>query len=202
MKITSFAVIALLLIAVTSNSQTIKQKSIYAKQMTFEIGGDIMLNSTEYNYEQILNSSFNSSSTITDLIIDGTAGIFVVDGLKLSVEPAIQLSYPDRGSSFAFLKIYFAPEYIVNVKSNIYPYLGGALGYSSLSSSQSNYPTRGGFSWGLKGGIKINAFGNALINIGLTYYRETYDYSDSYSGDVKDHHNILGFKAGLSLFFR
>lgn len=202
MKITSFAVIALLLVTVTSNSQTIKQKSIYAKQMTYEIGGDIMINSTEYKYDQSTISMYNSSSTTTNLIIDGNAGIFVVDGLKLGVETAIQLSYPEKGSSFTLLKIYFAPEYILNVKSNIYPYLGGAVGVLSLSSSQSYYPTHGGFSWGLKGGVKINAFGNALINVGISYYHETYDYTDNHYGDVKQSNNILALKAGLSIFFR
>lgn len=202
MKITSFAVAAILLLSATfSDAQTIKSKSIYAKQKTFEIGGDFMFNSTEYFRSQTSISSVSNSSTTTNLIINGAAGIFVIDNLKLSIEPAIQLSYFE-GDSWRQLKIYFSPEYYFNMKGIVYPYLGGAAGYSSESFSGSNSPSRGGFSWGLKGGIKVNAFGNALINAGVSYYRETYDYSDIYLGDVKQHYNILGFKVGISIFFR
>ena len=201
MKLTSFAVIALLLISITSDSQTIKTKSIYAKQKTFEIGGDIMINSIEYTFEESNYSMYNGSHTTTNIIIDGTVGMFVIDGLKLALEPAIQLSYSE-GSSWNQSKIYFSPEYILNMKSNVYPYLGGSAGYTSQSYSGSSSATHGGFSWGLKGGIKINAFGNALINVGISYFREKYDYSDSFSGDVKNHYNILALKAGLSIFFK
>jgi hypothetical protein len=202
MKITSFAIIALLLIAVTSNSQTIKQKSVYAKQMTFEIGGDIFVNSTNYTREKTkYNSSINE--TQQNYIIDVNAGIFVVNGLKLSIEPAIEISsYNDY--TMTHLKLYFTPEYVFNLKSVVYPYIGGSVGYTSAnySSPLSSSPSQGGFSWGAKGGMKVNAFGNALINVCVLYYQETYNYTDSYEGDVKMHNNIFGVKAGFSVFFR
>ena len=202
MKITSFALIALLLIAVTSDSQTTKQKSIYAKQMTYEIGGDIFLSSTNYTREKTMyNLSINE--TQQNYVIDINAGLFVVNGLKISVEPAIGISTDDNYTSTR-LKLYFTPEYVFNVKAEYYPFLGGSVGYtsSSFSGSIGSNPTQGGFSWGAKGGIKVNAFGNALINISVLYYQETYNYTSSYEGDVVQHTNIFGVKGGLSLFFR
>jgi hypothetical protein len=201
LKITSFAVIALLLARFTSDAQTIKPKSTYAKQTTYEIGGDIMLNSTEYKRDQT-SITDETSSTTTNFIIDGTFGYFVIDHLKLAAEPVIQISFYSGSSYSRRLKLYFTPEYVFDLKSQVFPYLGCSAGYTSESYSSGENPTHGGFSWGLKGGVRVNAFGNALINIGISYYQETYNYNDSYLGDVKQHYNILGVKAGLSVFFR
>jgi len=198
MKITSFAVIALLLIAVTSDSQTIKQESIYAKQKTFEIGGDLFFSSTQYTREYSMTPSSSSDYTVRDYVINASAGIFVIDGLKLAVEPAFEvMSYENSSSSG--LKLYLTPEYVFNMNSEVYPFIGGSVGYTSISSTAR---TENGFSWGVKGGIKINALGNVLVNLGISYYQETYDYNEVYYGDVRQHNNVLGFKGGLSLFFR
>lgn len=198
MKITSFAVIALLLIAATLNSQTIKPKSIYAKQKTIEIGGDIMLYSSEYVYERSIYSN-GGSSTVAVFQIDGSFGYFVIDHLKFSIEPAITYSTYKNNSS-SNLKLYITPEYVFTTKTPVYPFIGCSAGYTSNSYSDSR--SDGGFSWGAKGGAKINAFGNALINVGVSYYRETYNYNDSYAGELKRYYNIIGIDAGLSIFFR
>jgi opacity protein-like surface antigen len=201
MKITSFAVIIFILTSLTLDAQTIKPKRIYAKQKTFEIGGDIFLTSTQYTREERGMTTSDDNSTLA-FVINASAGLFVIDGLKLAVEPAIGIiSY--NNSTSTNLKLYFTPEYVFDMKNEVYPYIGGSIGYtsSSYSNSSSSSPTQSGFSWGGKGGIKINAFGNALINVGISYYRETYNYTASF-GDVKQHYNILGVKAGLSVFFR
>jgi opacity protein-like surface antigen len=132
-----------------------------------------------------------------DYIINASAGIFVADGLKLAVEPAFEIRSYDNSSSSEF-KLYLTPEYVFNLNSEIYPFIGGSVGYTSLSSGSAE----NGFSWGVKGGIKINPLGNVLINVGISYYQETYNYTDGYLGDVTQHYNILGLKGGLSLFFR
>ena len=196
MKITSFAVIALLLIAVTSDSQTTKQKSIYAKQMTYEIGGDLFFSSTQYTREYSMSTS-SSDYTVRDYVINVSAGMFVINGLKLAVEPAFEvMSYENSSSSE--LKLYLTPEYVFDMNSEVYPFIGGSVGYTSLSSGSA----KNGFSWGVKGGIKINPLGNVLINVGISYYQETYNYTDGYVGDVTQHNNVLGLKGGMSLFFR
>jgi hypothetical protein len=188
------------MITVTTSSQTIKPKSIYAKQKTFEIGGDIFLTSTKYTREETGHSSSDHSQV--DFIINGSAGLFVIDGLKLSVEPAIQITaYED--DTWTHLKLYFTPEYVFNTKSNIYPYLGGSVGYTSSAYSYSagSSQNQSGLSWGGKAGLKINVLGNALLNAGFSFYRETYNYTPSY-GDVKQHYDVFGFKLGFSVFFR
>lgn len=200
MKSTLLAIVILLLISLTSSSQTIKPKSIYAKQKTFEIGGDIFLTSTKYSREETGHSS--SSGSQVDFVINGSAGLFVIDGLKLGIEPAIQISSYDD-DTWTRLKLYFSPEYVFNTKSNVYPYLGGSVGYTSsaFSSSIGSSTTQSGLSWGGKTGLKINILGNALLNAGFSFYRETYNYTPSY-GEVKQHYDVFGFKLGLSVFFR
>jgi hypothetical protein len=196
MKITSFALTALLLIINTSYSQTAKPKISFAKQSTYEISGDISLYSNEYVYGETIYSQ-GGSSTLTTFQLNASFGYFILDHLKLSIEPAVSYSvYEDNSSTD--LKIYFSPEYVFITKSEVYPFIGASAGYTSSSYTHSN--AHGGFSWGFKGGIKVNAWGNALINVGFTYYRETYNYTASF-GDVKQHYNILGVRAGLSVFF-
>jgi hypothetical protein len=65
MKTTSIAVITLLILSFTSEAQNVKLKSIYAKQRTFEIGGDIFFTSTSYKIEQATIYQTSSSATIT-----------------------------------------------------------------------------------------------------------------------------------------
>ena len=205
MKITLFAVIALLLISFTSNSQTIKTKNIYTKQMTFEIGGDIFYTSETYKTEINGNELEDSDRKIFSLNING--GIFVIDGLKLGIEPTILYTDYGHDASTTQLRLYFSPEYVFSTKTILYPYIGGSVGYTSLAFSSSitpvmpDNPTESGFSWGVKCGGKINAFGNALINIGIKYNSEAYDYTSG-SNDVKNRWNILGISAGISIFFR
>jgi hypothetical protein len=189
------------MITIPSSSQTIKPKSIYAKQKTFEIGGDIFLTSTEYKSEASYPMYTSSDETVLYFAVNVSAGVFVINGLKLGVEPVIAFQSYDNGNQTS-LKLYFTPEYIFDLKTNVYPFIGGSVGYTSTSFSNSyNSSTESGFSWGAKGGLKVNAFGNSLINLGISYYSEAYNYNNTY-GEVKRQNNILGFKGGLSLFFR
>ncbi len=201
MKSTPLVIIVLLMIAITSSSQTIKPKSIYAKQKTFEIGGEIFLTSTEYKSEASYPMYYSSNETVLYFAVNASAGVFVINGLKLGVEPVIAFQSYDNGNQTS-LKLYFTPEYIFDLKTNVYPFIGGSVGYTSTSYSNSyNSSTESGFSWGAKGGLKVNAFGNALINLGISYYSEVYNYNNTY-GEVKRQNNIIGLKAGISLFFR
>ncbi len=203
MKTTVMAVITLLIISLTSQAQNIKPKSIYAKRLTFEIGGEVFFTSTSYKYEQSSITQSSSSVTITHFAVNAGAGIFVIDGLKLGIEPAIEIEDYDGEDTWTRVKLYFTPEYVFNSGSNHYFYAGGSAGYtfSSSSTAVGNGPDMGGFSYGVKAGWKVNAFGNALINLGAKYYRETYNYTSS-TGDVKQHYNVFGVTAGLSVFFK
>jgi hypothetical protein len=199
MKTTAFAVITLLILSFTFQAQSLKPRTIYAKKSTFEIGGEIFLSSTTRTTEATPMYQ-GSSYSATDFVINGSGGIFVIDGLKLSIDPAIHVRYYGSSTS-TLLKLYFTPEYVFDVKSNIYPYLGVSAGFVHSGYSSSSSDETGSFSWGAKGGLKINAFGNALINAGFTYFRETYKYSSIYY-EVKEHHDILGFRMGFSVFFK
>lgn len=202
MRTTAFAVITLLILSVTSEAQNIKPKSIYTKQMTFEIGGDIFFTSENFKTE-INGIEQEDADTRTTFAINVNGGVFVIDGLKLGIEPAIEFIDYGHDNNSTWLKLYFTPEYVFNTKTIFYPYIGGSVGYTSLAFSTpvSSNPTRSGFSWGVKGGGKINALGNALINIGISYYSEKYNYTSGIN-EVKHQWNTLGVKLGLSIFFR
>jgi opacity protein-like surface antigen len=199
MKTTAIAAITLLILSFTFHAQSLKPRTIYAKKSTFELGGEIFLSSTTYTRDgTLMNPGYSYS--ITDFAINGSGGIFVIDGLKLSIDPVINIRY-FKNSTSTLLKLYFTPEYVFDVKSNIYPYLGASAGFVHTGYSGSGSDDNGAFSWGVKGGLKINAFGNALINAGFSYYRENYKYSSSYYED-KEHHDIFGFRMGFSVFFK
>jgi outer membrane protein len=206
MKTTAIAVITLLILSFTAEAQNLRTKDskpFYTKQGTFEIGGDIFFTSTTYITERGGTYPYSTDGTVTNFSINGSAGVFAVNGLKLSIEPVLEIESYDSDNSRTWFKIYFTPEYVFNTKTIFYPYFGGSLGYTSLAFSNSiGYSnTQSGLSYGLKGGWKINAFGNCLFNFGAKYYRETYNYSDTYS-DVKQHHNLFGVTAGVSVFFK
>jgi hypothetical protein len=203
MKTTTFAVITLLILSFTSEAQNIKPKSIYAKRMTFELGGDMFFTSTSYNIPQSTITQTSSSATITIFSVNAGAGIFVIDGLKLGIEPVIEIEDYEGENKWTKIKVYFTPEYVFNAGSDFYFYTGASAGYtfSSGTGFVGSGPDMGGFSYGVKAGWKINPFGNCLFNFGAKYYRETYDYKIS-SGDVKQSYNIFGVTGGLSVFFK
>jgi len=213
MKPLTLVILSLLFITLTANAQNIIKKTPklkYTKQLTVEAGGEIFVTSTtSHREENGIEEPNDWNETIFTL--KAGAGIFVIDGLKLGVEPAVTIHSYDGDYRWTQLKLYFTPEYVFYTKSILYPYIGGSIGYTLAKYSGGGITStnnQDGFSWGAKGGMKINAFGNSLLNFGLSFYSENYNYVYEYSGfnytqsvDIKQRYDVFGMTLGWSVFF-
>jgi hypothetical protein len=211
MRSLALAIASLLFITFTVNAQDNIRKSPtskYAKQLCWEFGGDISFTSTSIHEEQSGTYSNTYDETENIFLIEGNAGIFIVNGLKLGIEPGVAVSSynGEHGSSTTtHLALYFSPEYVFNTKSIVYPYIGGAIGYSSNIYSDNEYnPTEDGFSYGARAGLKVNFIGNSLLDFGFVFYSENYhsiyDYQ-YYHIDRKERNDRVGLTLGWSVFF-
>jgi hypothetical protein len=198
----SLMLISFLFFSFDTNAQNITHK--YAKQDIYEFGGEIFFTSTtnDYTYSGYGNV-YASNSTTTDFAINANAGYFVINGLKLGIEPGIEVIH--YWTTQTWLRLYFTPEYVFDTKTSLYPYIAGAVGYTSVNPYYNQ--TANGFSWGVKGGLKVNIAGNSLLNIGIRYYEEQYNATYESSSvppstiDNKNKIKLLGLSAGWSVFF-
>lgn len=197
------ALISFLFFSSDISSQNLKHK--YATQGTWEFGGDIFFTTTTEDYSATYENQYNFNNTVLDFAVNANAGFFVIKGLKLGIEPGIEVTNTYRTQTV--LKLYFTPEYVFDMKTAVYPYAAGAIGFTSVNPYYtSNYAN--GFSWGFRLGLKINLAGNSLLNVGLRYYEGQYNttYEDNYviphySYDIKDKTKELGLALGWSVFF-
>jgi hypothetical protein len=207
MKSIIFAVTSMFFISLTSYTQNNVQKTDkikYTRPFTVELGGDLSFSNTTIRLYE--TGTYNNAYFYTqnNFSIDATAGIFMVQGLKLGIEPGITISGFSGGSGTTTqLKLYFTTEYVLNTNSIAYPYLGVAIGYSARIYTGSS-PTQNGISYGGRAGIKMNFFGNSLLNIGYTYFRENYNYKREGQGFhqvYKQGWDIGAFSTGWTVFF-
>ena len=202
----SITMTIILFFACDTYAQNVKHK--YSSKGTWEFGGDIFFTSTTTDFtDDYPGHQLNETYTETDFAINGEAGYFIIDGLKLGVEPGIENVSSGSMISYTQLRLYFTPEYVIKTKSILYPYFGGAVGYTALSQEGAS-SSQTGFSWGAKLGLKINVAGNSLLDIGFRYYEEQYNatfqdhsYNPPVSYDVKNKIKPLGLSLGWSVFF-
>jgi hypothetical protein len=209
MRSLTLAIASLLFITFTGNAQNIKKtpKVKYTKPFTVELGGDILYSNTSYHYEST-GGTYNESYDYTDNLfsVDANAGIFVINGLKLGIEPTITVTIYSGGNTSTQLGLYFVPEYVFNTKSIVYPYIGGSIGYTYKKhyNDIGISPTADGLSYGAKAGLKVNFFGNSLLNFGFTFYSENYNstYNTIYTTyDNKTRYDRVALTLGWSVFF-
>ena len=203
MKPLTLVILSLLFITFTANAQNIIKKTPklkYTKQLTVEVGGEIFLSSTNGTRTEFGNE--RGYGTETFFTLKAGAGIFVINGLKLGIEPAVSIHFYDSDNRWTQLKLYFTPEYVLNTKTIVFPYLGASIGYTSSNYSYSvgSSPNMDGIGYGAKAGLRVNLFGNSLLNFGFAYNRENYNYTASY-GDVKQRYDVFGMTLGWSVFF-
>lgn len=184
MKIIYYVIALVFIITSTSYSQN------FATKGTIEAGGSIGFSSTTVVSNG--QSSSNSASTFT---IEPYIGYFVSNGFELGFFPSLTTqSY--AGSSSTSLGIYVAPAWNFNLKSNLFPFLEGRIGYNSYSSGGSS---SGGLAWGLKGGVKVQIGNSSLFNFALSYDQITYNPS-GWTGD-RNGQNIFAINGGFTVFF-
>lgn len=168
----------------------------FATKSTVELGGSLGFSSTTMVYDG--NSADNSISTFS---IEPYVGYFVINSLELGLIPSFSTqSYGDQSStSFG---VYFAPAWNFDLKSNLYPFIEGRIGYNTSSyddgNSETDDPSSSGLAWGFRGGVKVQVGNSALVNIALSYDQITMD-PENWDGG-RNGANVFGVNAGFTIF--
>jgi hypothetical protein len=164
-------------------------KSNFAQKGEIELGGSLGYMSSTPVYG---GQTGTATSTIQ---LSPYFGYFISDGFELGVDPFSIVSISSGGSSMTQILFLIAPSYNFTTSGNIYPFVEGLIGYSSISGGGT---TGSGLCWGLKGGIKINITGNGLLNFGLQYAQYTYTPSGSSDRVGSNNISLIG---GFTIFF-
>lgn len=183
--------ITLIFLCNSINAQKIK---MYTSKGIWEFGGSIYYSNTTPISNGYAGGAFG------ELQFQPVIGYFIHKGLEIGIEPSISAAFMS-GYSYTNMALYFAPEYNFYTKTKIYPVIVGLVGYTSSSSSDPNAPahsTLGGFSWGFRGGIKVNLLGNSLLLIQLQYIQTTLNKSGA---TARTGNNTMTFGAGWNVFF-
>lgn len=156
----------------------------FASRGVTELGGSLTFQSTT----SVVNGQ--TGGTVTEFSLMPYIGYFFTDGFELGFNP-FGITTVEGNTSLLFL---LAPSYNFKTGSLAYPFIEALLGYAS----QSNGDTRSGFSWGLRGGVKLAVVGNSLLNMGLEYLQVT----TNPSGAVERYgYNQVAFNVGFTVWF-
>lgn len=191
MKAFSFLFITLFVFASLSFAQNFPNRG------TLEVGGSLGFSSTT----NVVNGQSSSNSTST-FRIEPYIGYFIINSFELGIEPSFTRTGSGDYSSTTF-GIYLAPAWVFNLRSNLYPFIEGRIGYNS-SSVDDGIPltpdiSSGGFAWGFKGGMKFQVGKSSLVNMAITYDQITMNPKD-WTGN-RNGKNIFGVNAGVTIFF-
>jgi len=166
----------------------------FATKGTIEAGGSIGFSSTTAVYDGQSSSDALSTFTVQPYI-----GYFVLNSIELGIVPTfISQSLGDVSqSTFA---IYFAPAFNFDLKSNLYPFIEGRIGYGTSSYDNGTVnSSASGMAWGLKGGVKVKIGNSSLFNVAVSYDQLT-QTPENWNGD-RVGENIFGVNAGFTVFF-
>ncbi len=153
-----YLVIMVLLTMMVQVASGQEQKS-FATEGTGEIGGNISFQSLT----PVANGVSGDATTI--FAFSPFVGYFPADGFEIGLDPLGITSISSGGHSTTEVMFFVAPAYNFKTQSNVYPFIELLLGYTS----QSNSSTESGFSWGGRGGVKVDVVSHALLNLGVEY---------------------------------
>lgn len=160
----------------------------FAKKGTWEIGGNIGF----FSSTPVVNGETQDS--YSDLSLSAYTGYFIIDGLELGFAPfSYSVHTPASGDNSTNISILLAPSYNFDLKSNLFPFIEGLVGYTSMSSG--SYKASG-LTWGVRGGVKIVIVKNALINAGVQY--TAYNYTPE-GADNRYGTNQISINAGFAV---
>jgi len=172
------------------------QEKYYGKMGTVEIAGGISFSSIT----PVSNGHRGDATTLFSL--GPEIGYFVVDGFEIGFNPGISLLpgvsviTPSEGDGTTVLQLFAYPAYNLHIEgSQVTPFLQVPFGYTSMSSGSI---TQSGFSWGIKGGIKLVAASHLL----LTFYGQYYSLAFTpEQANERSGFNFLSFGIGVGGFF-
>jgi hypothetical protein len=163
-----------------------------------EIAGSISFSSISEVY------SGKTGDATTIFSVGPRVGYFVADGFEIGLNPGVSSwVFPPGlsvlsggGSTSTILQLFaFAGYNIRNEGSKMHPFIEIPLGFTSQSSG--SY-TASGFSWGVRGGIKLTPVGALLITISGEYFQITMTKSGA---SERSGFNFFAFGVGVGGFF-
>lgn len=183
---TFFTLIMFVLLLSSSNAQ-------YAKKGVVELGGTASFSSTTSVYDG--ESADESTTTISFM---PELGYFIIDNVELALRLMYSSSSFGDYSSSSFGAA-FAPGYVFDLQSSVYPFVHAFVGYSSSTFDDgTNDETYSGLLFGGIAGVKVLLGKNALLNIGVNYMQVTSEPED-WDGD-RIGFDQFGVEAGFSIF--
>jgi hypothetical protein len=173
------------------------QTAEYAAKGVLELGGTVSFSSIA----DVSNGKTGDATTLFTFA-PRIAG-FVTDGFQIGFSPGISflptsgvtVMSPPRGESTTLLQLFAFPAYVVRTAGQkYYPFIEVPVGYTRISSGND---AQSGFSWGLRGGIKVTPVGNFLLTVFGEYYQITLnrDGAKEHSG-----FNLFTFGIGVGAF--
>jgi len=171
----------------------------FATKGTIEAGGGIGFSS-----QTGVSDGKSASESSTYFSIYPYVGYFIIDCVELGLMPSFSTSSQGDNSTSSF-GVYFAPAYNFNLKSNVFPFIEGKIGYNTSTQKIPNSEggttkyTSSGLAWGFTGGVKVKIGNSALVKL-AAYYDQITMNADGWSGG-RNGENIFGVNAGFTIFF-
>jgi hypothetical protein len=187
---------ALVLMGLLCPEPATAQGREFATAGTTELAGSI-------SFSSITPVSHGESGDATTVFSFGPEiGYFVTDGFEIGFNPGVSLLpgmsvvTPTGGDGMTVLQLFAFPAYTFHIEgSSSHPFIQIPFGYTSTSSGNN---TQSGFSWGIKGGVKVVATSHLL----LTVYGEYLAISLAPEGVTERYGmNYLSFGVSVGGFF-
>jgi hypothetical protein len=169
----------------------------FAKKGIWELGGGLGFSSST----PVVNGESGDESLST-FMFQPYVGYFVIDGLELGLVPSFETSSFGELSSNSF-GIYFAPAWNFDLKSNVYPFVEGRIGYNTITFKYEDEDgkveqTASGLAYGGRAGVKLQLGNSALVNLSLGYTMVTLD-PENWEGD-RNGSNDFDVMVGFTVF--
>lgn len=182
------------------------------------IGGSTTLGFNSLNTTYKYQGQSTDGPKVSTITITPSVGYFVIDKLAIGLDLGFTsittkeeevymnttYTYKNTISTFSVLP---TATYYFKSGSNVLPYLGVGIGYSSSktkdsssASSNTSEESIGGFAWKAKGGVTFLLSPSIGLDLGLSYMAN-YGKLDS-NQDVKVNTGTLGVNAGISVFLK
>ena len=179
-----------------SSTPVSAQEREFAQAGTIEIAGGISFASIT----PVSNGQTENATTLFSFAPE--VSYYVTDGFEIGFSPGISLLpgvsviTPSSGQGTTLLQLFASPAYTFHRTGNqANPFLQLQLGYTSASSGSI---TESGFSWGVRGGLKIIATSHMLV----TMYAQYHALSFTPKGDSeRTGMNVLSFGVAVGGFF-
>ena len=174
---------------------TAAQERKFATKGVTEFSGSITFSS----YTPV--SGGETGDAITLFSFGPKVGYFPIDGFELGIDPGVSLlpgisiETPSEGEATTVLQLFGFVGYNFQLQgSNAHPFIEVPFGYTSIASGDN---ANTGFSWGVKGGVKIEIVSHVILGIYGEYLLITLNPENSTD---RNGFNFLSFGIGIGAF--